>query len=96
MRGSFAAECSRAEGIIGYEGERKGLREPVVHGWMSGDAVDWDVTVHSQWKVGRQAGECVVVEAGGGFSLLNEPGSKAIICKGRKGGGQGSVRVWRK
>lgn len=85
MNGSFAAECSRAEGIIGYAGERKGLWEPAVHRWMSGARVGWDVTVHSQWKVGRQAGGCVVVEAGDGFSLLNEPGTKTIICKGKKG-----------
>jgi hypothetical protein len=37
-----------------------------------------------------------VAEAGDGFSLLNELGSKTVICKERKGGGQGDVRVWRK
>lgn len=67
-----------------------------MHGWMSGAGVGWDMTVHSQWKVGRQAGGCVVAEAGDGFSLLNEPGSKTIIGKGSKGRGQGGIRVWRK
>lgn len=37
-----------------------------MHGWMSGDGVGWDVTVHSQWKVGRQAGGC----GGGGWGWL--------------------------
>lgn len=69
--------------------------KPAVNGWMMG----WgrlDATAHPQRKVERRIGECVVAEAGDDFRLVNEPGSKAVICKRREGRGQGGVRMWRK